>query len=160
MFRTEDSFSDADHVYSIFDPDADSVSVNEHCGSRTKKNLIALHSDLETLLDMAGFQPVPQDHIKVSQKACGLRGFNVKHPPPEALKIKMYYQRLFPVIVRCLTFEILKHQISKSHCAVAFVDWYTVTGALSIVLSVALSFSFTHDRCMLPESDIYTLDTS
>lgn len=116
MFRTEDSFSDADHLYSIFDPDADSLSVDEHRGLRTEQNLTALQSDLETLLDMAGFQPVPEDHIMISQRAGGLRGFNVEHPPPEALKIQMYYQRLFPVNVRYFPLELLTHQVmSASH---------------------------------------------
>eukprot|EP00892_Ulva_mutabilis_P001914 jgi/Ulvmu1/11723/UM008_0136.1 len=97
--RTEDAFSTADDLYSIFDPDSDAVTVDETNASRTKPNLHTLKADLDTVLEMAGFQPVPDDHITVSQRAGSLRGFRVEHPPAEALKIQMYYQRLLPAII-------------------------------------------------------------
>lgn len=95
----EDSFSNADHLYSVFDPDSDPVTADENCTSRTPGNLETLKSDLLTLLDMAGFQPVPQEHITVSQRAGRLPGFDVLTPPPDELKIQMFYQRLIPVYV-------------------------------------------------------------
>lgn len=129
VFRTEDSFSNADHLYSIFDPDSNSVTVDENYGSRTLENLQTLKTDLDTLLDMAGFQPVPQDHITISQKAGHLRGFNVQHPPSDALRIQLFYQRLNPIIVRHLRLQNLVASLegklipghsskdSRSHCA-------------------------------------------
>ena len=84
----------------MFNPDSDPISEEAHLPSRTPENLEAFKVDLENMLDMAGFQPVPEEFITVSKAADGLRGFKVTLPPPEALKLKLYYQRLVPTIVR------------------------------------------------------------
>eukprot|EP00892_Ulva_mutabilis_P001913 jgi/Ulvmu1/11722/UM008_0133.1 len=97
--RLKDTFSNADYLYQVFDPDSDSISEEAYMPSRTPENLEALKGDLETMLEMAGFQPVPQELIEIASQATSLRGFSIQHPPPEALRLKLYYQRLLPTTV-------------------------------------------------------------
>lgn len=97
--RLEDSFTKADYLYSMFDPDTDPVTARASTEIRTVKNLACLTGDLETLLEMAGFQPVPEEFVQISKGADRLRGFRVQKPSEDVLKMKMYYQRLVPMVV-------------------------------------------------------------
>eukprot|EP00892_Ulva_mutabilis_P001912 jgi/Ulvmu1/11721/UM008_0132.1 len=98
--RLEDTFSNANYLYAVFDPDSDPISEAAHLPSRTPENLAAFKGDLETMLEMAGFQAVPQNYIEIAKNSNGLRGFSVEQPPQEALRLKLYYQRLLPATVK------------------------------------------------------------
>lgn len=96
-------FSGMEEMYTHFDPDLSKVALDIEADD-PQEDVPALEAEaflkLEEVLNMAGFDAVPESHLEIARQEEGTSGLNVLLPPAGKLSTRLYFRQMQTEIVR------------------------------------------------------------
>ena len=95
----KDSFAETEALFDAFNPDVPPVTEDVMRQMRTPENESILLEKLDSLVEMAGFQKMPDSMLTCAQRMDFLRGCSVSIPAPNRLSVQLYYRRMLPTTV-------------------------------------------------------------